>query len=92
MDDEVEAAELLERALDEAGGTFGPAQIGVRAAGGDDREPLCTQPLGDRGADPAGPARNESAAVQETRFSARAPHRSAVRTSSQLTTSHHALR
>jgi hypothetical protein len=57
--DEIEPSEPLEREPNEVTCALGPPQVAIRAACGEDAEPVGFEFRCDRAADPAGPSGNQ---------------------------------
>ena len=89
VDDDVEAAELRRRPLDERPRVVGAREVAVAAPGREHLPALAAQPLRDRGAELAGAAGEERAHALPGPLVGRSNRRA---TSSQLTTFHQAAR
>ena len=63
VDDELEAAQLVDRLLHEHGGAVARAEVAVGPAGGDHRPPVGAQTLCDSVPDPSRSTRDERPAV-----------------------------
>lgn len=59
MHDEIEPSEPLEREPNEVTCALGPPQVAIRAACGEDAEPVSLESRCDRAADPAGSSGNQ---------------------------------